>query len=100
VKVEGDKVTVLQLAVWAAQHGIQQCYICYVVNQQICCRVLVCFGTLSNYMHAADCPTPVRLLFALQVLPNKGAGPRALYAALGGKLPSQATAAAAAPPMP
>jgi hypothetical protein len=37
----------------------------------------------------------------LQVLPNKGAGPRALYAALGGKLPSQpAAAAAAAPPMP
>jgi hypothetical protein len=37
----------------------------------------------------------------IKVLPNKGAGPRALYAALGGKLPSQpAAAAAAAPPMP
>eukprot|EP00882_Tetradesmus_deserticola_P000745 GHRQ01000813.1.p1 GENE.GHRQ01000813.1~~GHRQ01000813.1.p1 ORF type:complete len:212 (+),score=81.18 GHRQ01000813.1:208-843(+) len=40
----------------------------------------------------------------IQVLPNKGAGPRALYAALGGKLPSQAAsaaaAAAAAPPLP
>uniref|UniRef100_A0A383VVT1 Uncharacterized protein n=1 Tax=Tetradesmus obliquus TaxID=3088 RepID=A0A383VVT1_TETOB len=38
----------------------------------------------------------------IQVLPNKGAGPRALYAALGGKAPSQAAAAAAAaaPPLP
>jgi hypothetical protein len=35
------------------------------------------------------------------VLPNKGAGPRALYAALGGTLPvSSSAAAAGAPPMP
>eukprot|EP00879_Flechtneria_rotunda_P002030 GHRR01002208.1.p1 GENE.GHRR01002208.1~~GHRR01002208.1.p1 ORF type:complete len:219 (+),score=53.00 GHRR01002208.1:118-774(+) len=37
----------------------------------------------------------------IEVLPNKGAGPRALYQALGGKLPAvAAAAAAAAPPMP
>lgn len=36
----------------------------------------------------------------IQVLPNKGAGPRALYAALGGKMPAQAAPAAAAPPLP
>lgn len=35
---------------------------------------------------------------SLQVLPTKGAGPRALYQALGGELP--AAAAVAAPPMP
>jgi hypothetical protein len=39
-------------------------------------------------------------LLCLQVLPNKGAGPRALYAALGGKMPAQAAPAAAAPPLP
>jgi hypothetical protein len=44
---------------------------------------------------------PLLRCLSLQVLPNKGAGPRALYAALGGKMPAQAApAAAAAPPLP
>lgn len=42
----------------------------------------------------------LRCVLLLQVLPNKGAGPRALYVALGGQLPVSSTVGSAAPPMP
>lgn len=59
--------------------------------------VLPCAGRCSSVHHVASCRLG-KLYQLVQVLPQKGAGPRALYQALGGTLPAQATVAA--PPMP